>query len=101
MNSETASYSELATNNSALLANVNAEAAIATNTQESLNPPIFNAFLWGCCYGPVGIVLVAVCTNNDNAQVRQAANGCIVFHVAVALLYGLSYLLMYSLEYSL
>jgi len=99
-NNENASFEELSTVNQAILENVNTEAAIALNTQERLYPPIVGAFLWGCCYGPLGIVVVSVCTNNDKDQVRQAANGCIVFNISVAILYVLTYLLLYSTEYS-
>jgi hypothetical protein len=93
---ETVSFSELSAINSPLIENVNADAAIVLNTQDKLTPPIFGAFLWGCCYGPIGILVVAVCTSNDKDQIRQAANGCIVFHVTAAILYGIFYLLMYA-----
>jgi hypothetical protein len=93
---ENASFEELSTKNSSIVENVTTEAVIALNTQETLNPPIFGAFLWGCCYGPLGIVVVSVCTNNDKDQVRQAANGCIVFNISAAIVYVLSYLLLES-----
>lgn len=96
---ESDSFESLSKENSPLLENVEPDPAILMNAQETLTPPLFGAYVWGCCYGPLGLVLVAVTTNNDRHQVREAAKGCVAFHIAAAVLYGVTFLLTFSAYY--
>jgi hypothetical protein len=45
------------------------------------------AFLWGCCFGLIGILLVVVITDNDKSATRQAAIGCLVSYGTMAVVY--------------
>lgn len=93
---EMASYSRLPATAQAI---IQPDPAIVMNNQEELQPPIFGAFLWGCCYGPLGIILVASCTNNNRDQVRQAANGCIVFNILGGAIYVASLIVVINNGY--
>ena len=44
-------------------------------------------FLWGCCFGLIGILLVVVITDNDKSSTRQAAIGCLVSYGTIAVVY--------------
>jgi amino acid transporter len=84
---ETATYSDIEQTNSSLLENVSASAAVAMNEQEGGSPLFIGAFFYGCIFSAVGIILVAVVTNNDRNQIKKAEVGCIVSTVALTALY--------------
>lgn len=44
-------------------------------------------FLWGCCFGLIGILLVVVITDNDKSATRKAAIGCLVSYGTIAVVY--------------
>ena len=42
-------------------------------------PPLgIPSFLWGCCLGWVGILLVYILTDNDKEEVKKSLYGCLV-----------------------
>lgn len=45
------------------------------------------AFLWGCCFGLIGILLVVIITDNNKSATRQAAIGCLVSYGTIAVVY--------------
>ncbi|PKP50914.1 MAG: hypothetical protein CVT92_14045 [Bacteroidetes bacterium HGW-Bacteroidetes-1] len=50
-------------------------------------------FWWGCIFGPVGLLVVYVVTDNDQSQVKSALTGCIigtVVSVGFYLIYALT-----------
>lgn len=44
-------------------------------------------FLWGCCFGLIGILLVVIITDNDKSATRKAAIGCLVSYGTIAVVY--------------
>ena len=89
---ETATYSDIEKTNSSLLENVSTSSAVALSTQEGGSPLVIGAFFYGCFFSVVGIILVAIVTNNDSDQVKKAEIGCIVSTIVFSILYGLSIL---------
>ncbi|HKK81825.1 MAG TPA: hypothetical protein VJ909_06240 [Prolixibacteraceae bacterium] len=76
--STNASYADLEANGFSASAIANT-AAIATSMQdENMEPPVLSAFWWGCLTGPVGIVVVAVTTDNNKEQIKKSVFGCAI-----------------------
>lgn len=57
-------------------------------------------FWWGCVFGPVGILIVYLVTDNDKAEVKKSLYGClvsgafwIVWEVFWLVVYGNSFLI--------
>lgn len=48
-------------------------------------------FWWGCVFGPIGLLIVYVVTDNDRGEVKGALTGCIVGTVVSTLLYILAF----------
>lgn len=44
-------------------------------------------FWWGCIFGPIGILIVYLVTDNDRAEVKSSFTGCIVGTAVSAVLY--------------
>jgi hypothetical protein len=89
--SNNASYSDLKSVNFSV-PNIANTAAIAASVQdESLEPPILSAFWWGCLTGPIGIVVVAVTTDNNKELIKKSAWGCAIPVGCSALSYALYY----------
>lgn len=44
-------------------------------------------FWWGCIFGPIGILLVYLVTDNDRDEVKSAFTGCIVGTAVSAIFY--------------
>ena len=74
---EEITYSELKATNSELTVNISSNAAIAMNATAD-TPPLFGAFLWGCIFNWVGILIVGLTTDFDGPQLRKSAWGCLV-----------------------
>lgn len=87
---ETATYSDIEQTNSSLLENVSASSAVALSAQEDSSPLVIGAFFYGCLFSVVGIILVAIVTNNDSDQIKKAEIGCIVSTIGFSILYVLS-----------
>ena len=51
------------------------------------------AFVWGCLFSAVGIILVYLFTNGDEKQTRQAFVGCVVTGVTVGAIYLISFII--------
>jgi hypothetical protein len=88
---ENATYADLKTNNSSLIDNVSASSALAMNVAGNGTPPVISAFLWGCLFSWVGIIVVYITTDGDSAQIKKSAFGCVVS--------GLAYILFYVVVY--
>ncbi len=75
---EDASFNDLAANNLST-ANLSSSAAIASNmNSEDGEPPLLSPFWWGCIFGPVGIVVVAVTSDNNKEYIRKSVLGCAI-----------------------
>ncbi len=86
-------YESLLTSNSSLLENVSANAALAMGMSAADAPPVMSAFWWGCIFGPLGIILVAVTTDQDKGQLRSSVKGCVistVVYIAIYAIYALA-----------
>lgn len=92
LESNDVTYTELKETDNMLVANVSTEAAIINSFRDG-EPPVIGAFLWGCLFGPVGIVVVAVTTDNDKELIKKAAWGCAIPVGCTAL----SYIAYYAL----
>ncbi len=58
-------------------------------------PPLgIPSFLWGCCLGVIGILLVYVLTDGDRDQTKKALWGCVVGSLSGCVLWGLWYVLI-------
>lgn len=56
-------------------------------------PPLgIPSFLWGCCLGVSGLIVVYIVTDNDREEVKKALNGCLVSGVVVIALYAIAIL---------
>ncbi|MDA3880388.1 MAG: hypothetical protein PF436_08375 [Prolixibacteraceae bacterium] len=71
-------YSELESLNSELTSNISSSAAIAMNASAADTPPFIGAFLWGCIFNWVGMLIVGITTGFDGTQLRKSAWGCLV-----------------------
>lgn len=71
-------YNEMEAFNSMLLENVSSSAAIALNTAADGEPPVLSAFLWGCIFSWVGLIVVYVTTDSNKAYTSKAWTGCLV-----------------------
>ncbi|MDY0103632.1 MAG: hypothetical protein RBS07_11915 [Lentimicrobium sp.] len=76
--------SEMKTNN--LLSSEFASMNMSNNMmmESALGIP---GFWWGCIFGPIGILVVYLVTDNDRAEVKSAFTGCIVGTAVSAVLY--------------
>ncbi|MDA3880389.1 MAG: hypothetical protein PF436_08380 [Prolixibacteraceae bacterium] len=73
-----ASYNDLEASDFSIT-NIGNTAAIATSIQdESKEPPVLSAFWWGCLTGVIGIVVVAVTTDNNKEQIKKSVLGCAI-----------------------
>ncbi len=77
-NNENVTYSDLEINNSSLIQNVDSNSSVALNTQIEETGLVIGAFWYGCMFSALGILVVAVVTNNDPEQIKNAVWGCLV-----------------------
>ena len=77
-NNEGTTLDNLKSQNSELLSNINLEADTASVVAASDLPAGIPAFWWGCVLTILGVVLVYVLTDKDNAQTKKALLGCLV-----------------------
>ena len=89
---ETATYSDIEQTNSSLLENVSTSSAVALSAQSDGSPLAIGAFFYGCFFSVVGIILVAIVTNNDSDQIKKAEIGCIVSTISLSIIYIISVL---------
>jgi cytochrome c biogenesis protein CcdA len=78
INNEGTTLDNLKSQNSELLSNINIEADSASVVASSDLPAGIPAFWWGCVLTILGVVLVYVLTDKDNAQTKKALLGCLV-----------------------
>lgn len=89
---EDATYETLQANNSTLIENVSSSAAVAMSAQEADGPPVLNAFLWGCIFSWVGLIVVYLTTDSNKEFTKKAWSGCLVnggCQVLSGVLYGI------------
>lgn len=77
-NNEGTTLDNLKSQNSELLTDINIEADAASVVASSDLPAGIPAFWWGCVLSWVGLILVYVLTDKDNAQTKKALMGCLV-----------------------
>lgn len=75
---ESITYSALEANESDLINNVSSSAAIAMNANSADSPPFLSAFLWGCLFNLLGMLIVGITTEFDSDQMRKSAWGCLI-----------------------
>lgn len=78
INNEGTTLDNLKSQNSELLSDINIEADAASVVASSDLPAGIPAFWWGCVLTILGVVLVYVLTDKDNAQTKKALLGCLV-----------------------
>jgi hypothetical protein len=88
-----ATYTELKAENSSLIENVSASAAIALNANEQDGPPALSAFWWGCLLSWVGVIVVYVTTDSNKEYTKGAWTGCLV-NAGCNVLAGIGYYVM-------
>jgi len=77
-NNEGTTLDNLKSQNSELLADIKIEADTASVVASSDLPAGIPAFWWGCILSWIGLILVYVITDKDNAQTKKALLGCLV-----------------------
>lgn len=92
-------YTDIHSENNSMVENVCSSAAMVMNTSSSDNPLTVGAFWYGCIFSAVGIIVVAVVTDNDPAQVKKAVTGCMVTTIGIPVLYIVSVLLLSASSY--
>jgi len=51
-------------------------------------PPLgIPSFLWGCCFGVTGLIIVYIVTDNDKEEVKKALHGCAVTGAVIVVFY--------------
>jgi hypothetical protein len=93
------SYSSIESENNSLVENVSSTAAMVMNTQTAENPLIVPAFMYGCMFSAIGILVVAYVTNNDPDQVKSAATGCLISSIGLPILSIIISILAASVDY--
>jgi len=73
----------------ALVANVEASpmgvmGACSMNGEPPMGIP---SFVWGCCFGVVGIAVVYFVTDNDKEEVKKSFYGCVVGYLSITIFY--------------
>lgn len=90
---ENVTYEDLQMENSSLIANVNSSAALAMNAQEGEEPPMLSAFLWGCIFSWVGVLVVYLTTDSNKEFTGSAWKGCLV-HIGCGTLAYVTYIIL-------
>ena len=96
---ENVSYSDLEAENSSLIENVSSTSALALGSASGDTPPFISPFLWGCIFGPLGIVVVALTTDMDMPQIMKSLWGCVAETVVIGAINLVIYLAYGSLYY--
>jgi hypothetical protein len=89
-----ATYADVANYNSDLVANVSSTAALALNSSSAGEPPFISAFLWGCIFNWVGIVVVALTTDMDMSYIMKSVWGCAVSTGVWVIFYVIYYVVL-------
>jgi hypothetical protein len=74
---EAVTYTDVASFDNSMVANVSSTAALALNSNAG-EPPIVSAFWWGCLLSWVGVIIVYVTTDSDSSYTKAAWKGCIL-----------------------
>jgi hypothetical protein len=82
--------SDLETSHNELVANMNTSVALALSAS-SATPPIFSAFIWGCLFNWVGMLIVGLTTSFDGQQITKSLWGCLFNSLLLGGSYGCSY----------
>ena len=77
-NHEGTTLENLKTQNADVLGNIDLVSDAAASVAASDLPAGIPAFWWGCVLTILGVVLVYVLTDKDNAQTKKALMGCLV-----------------------
>lgn len=89
INNEGITLDNLKSQNSELLSDVKIEADAASSIAADELPAGIPAFWWGCVLSWVGLILVYVLTDKDNAQTKKALLGCLVSAAIWVVFYGI------------
>lgn len=81
--------SDLETSHNELVANMNTSAALALSASSG-TPPIFSAFIWGCLFNWVGMLIVGLTTSFDGQQITKSLWGCLFNSLLLGGSYGCS-----------
>ena len=59
-----------------------------TNLQSPrMTQSTFNSFLWGCLFGPVGIIVVTLSTDKNKDEIIKSIKGCVTLTGCLAISY--------------
>lgn len=79
-------YAEVAADRSDLLVNIS-DIPFMTMTDGEKNPALgIPSFLWGCCFGAIGILIVYL-VSEDTEETKKALWGCLASCVAYGVVY--------------
>ncbi len=80
---------ELKALGNALVANVEASpmGVLGVCSMNGEPPMGIPSFLWGCCFGVVGLAVVYFVTDNDKEEVKKSFYGCVVGYLSVTVFY--------------
>jgi hypothetical protein len=74
---DSVTYSDIQTQDSSLLLLHDTDSDVAFNHPEKFSFNKQTAFLSGCFFGPIGMVLVAIINNGDQERLKSAVWGCV------------------------
>lgn len=90
-NNEGTTLQDLKAENSALLENANLSESSSASLIAGDLPGNIPAFWWGCVLSWVGLLVVYLVTDKDQAQTKKALIGCLVGGVAYLLIYLIAF----------
>ncbi len=81
---------------SLLLTNLNMSNNVCESfASQDVEPPLgISSFIWGCCFGVTGILVVYLVTD-DKAETKKALKGCVVSSVVGCVTYVVIYVIAY------
>jgi len=98
---DSVTYSDIQTRDSSLLLLTDNDPAVAYNQHEKFSFNNHSAFLAGCFFGPIGMLLVTMINKGDREELNSAiwgcvTSGCVSIASLVVIYYGLLGYLAYN-----
>lgn len=85
---EGTTFDGLSNESSPLVANIESTASPMGMAGQDGEPPLgIPSFLWGCVFGILGLLVVYIATDNDQAEAKKAMWGCLASTAVSVVLY--------------
>jgi hypothetical protein len=92
------SFTDLKVNSNSLIAGLNLNTnAMGSYSADDGEPPLgISSFLWGCCFGVVGILIVYLVAENKE-ETKKSVKGCVVGYLTGCVVYVAVYFIYYAI----